>query len=71
MALAYRSRAPRGGEAVKWDDVDAELARVAPEFADPRFDSLKHVLSILGSPTAEGEVEEVCGGGWRGCCAAR
>ena len=72
MALAYRSRA-RGAQqpAVDWDEVDAELLRVNPAFGDPRFDSLKHVLSILGSPTAEAEVEEVrVGRGGSGRAAA-
>ena len=33
-----------------------------PRFSDPRFDSLKHVLTVLSSNNAEQEVEEVGGG---------
>ncbi len=55
-------RAPFG-ESVRmdWDAIDDEMYKVAPEFKDPRFDSLRLVLSIVGSVNAEAKVEEV---GW-------
>jgi hypothetical protein len=43
-----------------WDRIDAELYKVAPEFKDPRFDSLRLVLNIVSSVNAEARVEEVC-----------
>lgn len=42
-----------------WDKIDEELYKVAPEFKDPRFDSLRLVLSIVSSVNAEARVEEV------------
>lgn len=58
--LQYRRRSTDpDAPPVDWDEVDAGLARVNPAFRDPRFDSLKHVLTILGSETAEADVEEV------------
>ena len=56
--LQYRRSAswPRG---VDWEAYEETLARVDPRFADPRFDSLQHVLAVLSSPSAEQEVAEV------------
>eukprot|EP00887_Chlorella_sp_A99_P002121 scaffold21.g2121.t1 len=59
--LTYR-RSSTGGERlppVDWEAVDEELARVNPDFTDPRFDSLKHVLNVLSSSNAEAELEEL------------
>jgi hypothetical protein len=42
-----------------WEAFDETLARVDPRFSDPRFDSLKHVLTVLSSNNAEAEVEEL------------
>lgn len=42
-----------------WEAVDEELASVPPEFKDPRFDSLRHVLNILSAVDAEAALEEV------------
>ncbi|BDA48578.1 probable exocyst complex component 4 at N-terminal half [Coccomyxa sp. Obi] len=42
-----------------WDAIDDEMYKVAPEFKDPRFDSLRLVLSIVGSVNAEAKVEEL------------
>jgi hypothetical protein len=50
----------RAKAAVDWEAFDEALARVDPCFSDPRFDSLKHVLTVLSSNNAEQEVEEVC-----------
>lgn len=44
---------------VDWDAVDDELARVPTQFKDPRFDSLRHVLNILGPVDANLRLEEV------------
>jgi hypothetical protein len=49
-----------------WEAFDETLARVDPRFSDPRFDSLKHVLTVLSSNNAEAEVEEVREGGGGG-----
>lgn len=56
-----RSRSSEGSSvpAVDWDEVDEELSRVSPAFRDPRFDSLKHVLTVLSSENAEVELEQV------------
>jgi hypothetical protein len=53
-------RAPFG-QAVRmdWDAIDDEMYKVAPEFKDPRFDSLRLVLNIVSSVNAEAKVEEV------------
>ena len=45
--------------AVDWEAVDDELFHMAPEFKDPRFDSLHHVLSILGAVDSEAALDEV------------
>ncbi len=42
-----------------WDAIDDEMYKVAPEFKDPRFDSLRLVLNIVSSVNAEAKVEEV------------
>ena len=42
-----------------WDAIDDELYRLPPELKDPRFDSLRHVLSIVSSVNAESSVDEV------------
>lgn len=65
--LQYRKSAPSGaaqaaGSKVDWEAFDETLARVDPCFSDPRFDSLKHVLTVLSSKNPEQEVEEVCRG---------
>ena len=44
---------------MNWDDIDDMLYKVAPEFKDPRFDSLRHVLNIISSVNAEARVDEV------------
>ena len=44
---------------VDWDVVDEELALVPKEFRDPRFDSLRHVLNILGPVDSGLRLEEV------------
>ena len=46
-------------QAVDWEAVDEELFHMAPEFKDPRFDSLHHVLSILGAVDSEAALDEV------------
>ena len=65
MALQYRRSATGGGggkaPAVDWELYEETLARVDPRFSDPRFDSLKHVLTVLSSSNAEQEVAEVRG----------
>ncbi|CAL5223746.1 g6307 [Coccomyxa viridis] len=42
-----------------WDAIDDELYRLPPELKDPRFDSLRHVLSIVSSVNAESSVAEL------------
>jgi hypothetical protein len=60
MSLRYhKSTSGLKQEAVDWEVFDEELSRVAPCFSDPRFDSLKHVLTVLSSNNAEQEVAEV------------
>ena len=60
MSLRYhKSTSSVKQEAVDWEVFDEELSRVAPCFSDPRFDSLKHVLTVLSSNNAEQEVAEV------------
>lgn len=44
---------------VDWEEVQATLDALDPQFADPRFDPLKHALRLLGSITAEEELNEV------------
>ncbi|KAL6779653.1 SEC8 [Auxenochlorella protothecoides x Auxenochlorella symbiontica] len=42
--------------AVDWDAVDAELQGIPSSFKEPRFDSVKHVLSLLSDERAEQEL---------------
>jgi hypothetical protein len=46
---------------VDWEEVEQTLKEVDPEgtFSDPRFDPLKHALRILGSVSAEKDLNEV------------
>ena len=44
---------------VDWEAVDDELALVPDQFKDPRFDSLRHVLNILGPVDSGLRLEEV------------
>lgn len=58
--LQYKRRSSDSSvPAVDWDEVDEEISRVNPAFRDPRFDSLKHVLTVLSSENADAELEEV------------
>ncbi|PRW57112.1 exocyst complex component SEC8 [Chlorella sorokiniana] len=62
MSLQYHRSASGGGgkpAAVDWELFEETLARVDPCFSDPRFDSLKHVLTVLSSSNAEQEVAEL------------
>lgn len=45
--------------AVDWDAVDAELQGIPSSFKEPRFDSVKHVLSLLSDERAEQELARV------------
>jgi hypothetical protein len=45
--------------AVNWNIVDDELQRIAPDFKDPKFYALKHVVEILSSNTPQVMVAEV------------
>lgn len=45
--------------AVDWDAVDAELQGIPSSFKEPRFDSVKHVLSLLSDERAERELAKV------------
>jgi len=47
---------------VDWEELDEELYHVAPEFKDPRFDSLHHVLGILGAVDSEAALDEARAG---------
>ena len=44
---------------IDWDVVDEELYHIPAEYKDQRFDSLKHVLTVLGAVDSEGALEEV------------
>jgi len=44
---------------IDWDEVHRTLETVDPSFSDPRFDPLKHALKLLGSITAEREINEL------------
>ena len=61
MSLQYRKVG--GKPAVDWEAFEETLCSLNPEYANPKFDSLKHVLTVLGSNNAELEVEQVRGGG--------
>jgi hypothetical protein len=57
-------RAAGGGAApneagLDWAAIDAQLARIPKDYFDPRFDSIKHVLSILGAVDSEVQVDQV------------
>lgn len=41
---------------VDWNVVDDELALVPAQFKDPRFDSLRHVLNILGPKSIDSDL---------------
>jgi hypothetical protein len=70
---------------VDWEELDEELYHVAPEFKDPRFDSLHHVLGILGAVDSEAALDEArrpragalapaggpAAGGWTPCRGLR
>ncbi len=49
---------------IDWEELDEELYHVAPEFKDPRFDSLHHVLGILGAVDSEAALDEVRAPWW-------
>lgn len=62
---------------VDWDVVDDELYQIPAVYKDARFDSLKHVLTVLGAVDSEAALDEV-GAPWpsRSCrviwrCSAR
>ena len=61
--LQFKSRhVDDPNQQVDWDEVDRTLKEVDPDgtlFSDPRFDSLKHALRILGSAAAEKELNQV------------
>ena len=42
-----------------WDEVDEGLYVIPQIFKNPRFDSLKHVLTVLGAVDSEAALEEV------------
>ena len=44
---------------VDWGAVQAELARLAPEFQNARFESLPHVVEVLSSVDPEQTLREV------------
>jgi hypothetical protein len=44
---------------VDWDVVDDELYQIPAVYKDGRFDSLKHVLTVLGAVDSEAALEEV------------
>ena len=62
-ALQFRRSHPEKSTEpeVDWEEVEATLKEVDPDgkFSDPRFDALKYSLRILGSVTAEKELNEV------------
>ena len=45
---------------VDWDVVDDELYQIPAVYKDGRFDSLKHVLTVLGAVDSEAALDEVC-----------
>lgn len=59
MTLQYRKSSSLKQSVVDWEAFDETLYQVNPAFSDPRFDSLKHVLTVLSSSNAEQEVEQV------------
>ena len=44
---------------VDWAAVDAQLRRVPADYKNPKFDSFRHVLTVLGAVDSEGAIEEV------------
>lgn len=67
VRLQYRKSASGGlgglgGAAVDWEHFDDEMSRVDARFSNPKFDSLRHVLTVLSSSSAEREVEDVSAG---------
>lgn len=44
---------------VDWDVVDESLYLIPAVYKDARFDSLKHVLTVLGAVDSEAALEEV------------
>jgi hypothetical protein len=44
---------------VDWDVVDDELYQIPAVYKDARFDSLKHVLTVLGAVDSEAALDEV------------
>ncbi len=44
---------------VDWDVVDDELYQIPAVYKDGRFDSLKHVLTVLGAVDSEAALDEV------------
>ena len=57
--MASSRREPSSSSAVNWNIVDDELQRIAPDFKDPKFYALKHVVEILSSNTPQVMVAEV------------
>ena len=44
---------------VDWGEIEEELASINPDFANPRFDSFRHVLTALGSSRAQLDLQEL------------
>lgn len=44
---------------VDWEHFDEEMSRIDSRFSNPKFDSLKHVLTVLGSNRADEELDEL------------
>ncbi|KDD74826.1 hypothetical protein H632_c1049p0, partial [Helicosporidium sp. ATCC 50920] len=42
-----------------WDEIDEQLESIDPEFRNPRFDALKHVVTVLSSDRAEEGLENL------------
>ncbi|KAL4452048.1 hypothetical protein ABPG75_007710 [Micractinium tetrahymenae] len=61
--LQYRKSSSGGlggrGSPVDWEHFDEEMSRVDARFSNPKFDSLRHVLTVLSSSNAEQQVEEM------------
>ena len=62
-SIQFKSRRPdnQGQAEVDWYEVERTMREVDPNgtLSDPRFDPLKYALRILGSVTAEKELNEV------------
>lgn len=50
---------PEEERRVDWDVVDDELYQIPAVYKDGRFDSLKHVLTVLGAVDSEAALDEV------------